>query len=59
MNPMILTLTFYIDQPIPLQDMDDLSDVVREAIDEKIGESDYMVQDVTGLDVKYEFNDLV
>jgi len=59
MNPMILTLTFYIDEPKPLQDLDDLSDIVREAIDEKVGESDYMVQDVSGLNVDYELNDLI
>jgi hypothetical protein len=59
MTPMILTLTFYIDEPKPLQDLDDLSDIVREAIDEKVGESDYMVQDVGGLNVEYELNDLI
>jgi hypothetical protein len=55
---MILTLTFYIDEPKPLQDLDDLSDIVREAIDEKVGESDYVIQDVSGLNVSYELNDL-
>jgi hypothetical protein len=58
MHPMILTLTFYIDEPKPLQDLDDLSDIVREAIDEKVGESDYVIQDVSGLNVSYELNDL-
>ena len=54
---MNLTLTFYIDEPRNCEDLDEFSDLVREAIDEKIGECDYMVQDISGYDVQLEIYD--
>ncbi len=44
---MIIKLEFYIEQPVPAADLDDFSDIIRKAIDEKIGETDYMVQDIS------------
>ncbi len=43
---MILTLEFYIDEPVSSMDLDELSDQVREAVDKVVGETDYMVQEV-------------
>lgn len=43
---MRIALEFYIDEVLCVGDLDDLSDVLRAAIDEKIGETDYMVQDI-------------
>lgn len=57
MNPMELHLTLYIDNPVPIEDLDDLATLVREAVNEKIGEVDYLVQDVIGFDISYEFID--
>ena len=42
---MRLMLEFYLDE-VSAEDLDDLSDMVRAAIDEKIGETEYMIQDV-------------
>ena len=39
-------LELYIEEVIPTDDLDELSALIREAIDEKIGESEYMIQDV-------------
>lgn len=57
MTPMNLTLTFYIHEPHSCEDLDEFSDLVREAIDTKIGECDYMVQDISGYDVQLEIYD--
>ncbi len=54
---MRLTLEFYIDQPVAADDLDELSTLVREAIDEKIGESDYMVEEVYNYDISFELID--
>jgi len=43
---MKITLEFYIDEPVSITDVDDLSDIVREAVDKAVGETDYMVQDL-------------
>lgn len=45
MVPLKLTLEFYLDA-VSADDLDELGDLVREAIDEKIGETEYMIQDV-------------
>ncbi len=60
---MRLKLEFYIDQPVAADDLDDLDDLdelaalVREAIDEKIGETDYMVEEVSNYDISFELID--
>lgn len=54
---MRLSLEFYIDDPVPTEDLDDLSDLVRAAIDKHIGEVDYMVQDIHNYDVSFELLD--
>ena len=43
---MRIALEFYIDEVLCTIDLDELSDMIRAAIDEKIGETDYMVQDI-------------
>lgn len=50
---MKLTLELYIPEPAS-NDIDDLTDLVRAAVDKAIGESDYVIQDV-GL--SFEIND--
>ena len=45
MDPVKLTLEIYIPEPVS-NDIDELSDLVTKAIDDAIGESDYVVQDV-------------
>ena len=57
MGPLRMTLAFYIDQPVPTADLDELSDLVRSAIDAKIGETDYMIQDVNNYDISFELQD--
>jgi hypothetical protein len=56
MDRMILTLTFYIDEPIPTQDIDDLTDLVSEAITEKVGDLDYLTQDISGIDYNFQID---
>lgn len=43
---MRMTLEFYLGEVLGAKDLDDLSDDIHAVIDEKIGETDYMVQDV-------------
>lgn len=57
MSPMRLHLTFIIEDPVPAEDLDDLGNLVREAIDEKIGETEYMVAEVKGYDISFELFD--
>jgi len=58
MEPIKLTLEFYIDDPVPVEDIDDLSDLIRHVIDTNIGETDYMVQDLyRSYSVDLEFQD--
>jgi len=45
MDPVKLTIELFIPEPVS-NDIDDLTDLVRDAVDEAIGESDYVVQDV-------------
>ena len=52
---MKLTLELYIPEPTG-NDIDELTDLVRRAVDKAIGESDYVVQDV-GL--SFEINDSI
>lgn len=54
---MRLTLEFLIDDPVPTEDLDELSDLVRAAIDKNIGEVDYMVQDVSNYQISFELLD--
>lgn len=54
---MRLKLEFLITQPVPAEDLDDLADLIRECIDERIGETDYMVAEVHGYDVSFELFD--
>lgn len=56
MAPIELTLTFFIDEPSS-EEIDDLAVAAREAIDEKIGESDYMLEDVRYFDVDIKLID--
>ena len=43
---MKVTLEFYIDETVALSDLDELSNLIRNAFDEAVGQTDYMVQDV-------------
>ena len=42
---MKLIIELYIPNPVS-NDIDELTDLVRDAVDEAIGESDYVVQDI-------------
>ena len=44
-HPVKLTLELYIPFPVS-NDIDELSDLITKAVDEAVGESDYVVQDV-------------
>ena len=57
MAPMELHLTFYINDPVSSDDLDTLATIAREAIDEKVGESDYMIEEVIGFDVDIQIDD--
>ena len=57
MTPVRLNLEFLIDQPVPTDDLDELADLVREAIDDKLGQTDYMSADVRGYDITFELLD--
>ena len=54
---MRITLEFYVDIPPPIEDLDEMCELIREAVDEKIGQTDYMVQDVRGYNVQLELID--
>lgn len=43
---MRIQLTFDLYETIAVEDLDELCDLIREAVDEKIGETEYMVQDI-------------
>lgn len=45
MDPVKLIIELYIPNPVS-NDIDELTDLVRDAVDEAIGESDYVVQDI-------------
>ncbi len=54
MDPVKLTIELYIPDPIS-NDIDDLTDIVSDAVEKAVGEVDYVVQDV-GL--SFEINDV-
>lgn len=56
MNPMELTLTFQL-EPMSVDDIDALTESVREAIEEKFGEVEFEIEDVRGLDITLELYD--
>ena len=43
---MRITVELILSETYSDVEVDEISDIVREAIDEKVGESEYMVQDV-------------
>jgi hypothetical protein len=45
MDPVKLTVELHIDEPVS-NDIDELADIVTKAIDQAVGESDYVVVDV-------------
>ena len=54
MDPVRLTIELYIPEPAS-NDIDELTDLVQSAVEEAIGEADYVVQDV-GL--SFEISDI-
>ena len=45
MDPVKLTIELYINDPVS-NDIDELTDLVRDAVEEKIGEADYTIADI-------------
>ena len=54
MDPVKLTIELYLPDPVS-NDIDELTELVSDAVEEVLGEVDYVVQDV-GL--SFEINDL-
>ena len=45
MDPVRLTIELYIPEPVS-NDVDELTDLVSKAVEETVGEYDYVVQDI-------------
>ena len=54
---MEIHLTFYMNDTVSSDDIDELITMTREAVDEKIGESDYMIEEVSRYDVGIQIDD--
>lgn len=52
---MRLTLVVDLTQPAPAGDIDDLIDLLREAIEEKLGEIDYLRDDIENLYIDFQY----
>ena len=57
MNAMRLYLEFEITDPVSVDDLDELADIVRRVVDEKVGESDFMIVDIRDYTIAFELID--
>lgn len=54
---MRLYLEFEITDPVSVDDLDELADIVRRVVDEKVGESDFMIVDIRDYTIAFELID--